>query len=77
MLQSLRTSHQARCALLNDQIGASSNSKIRRLKESELVHADDDCQERVEQLGRRAESADIHTTLVVQGTRRVSRAEVA
>ena len=71
--QSLSTSHGARCKLLEDQLGSATNDKIRRMKEGELACANYD----YEQPGRRAEerlseSADIHATLVIQGTLKIT-----
>ncbi len=70
--QSLRTSHGARCKLLEGQVGAATNDKIRRMKESELARANYDYESRIAELERLAESADIHATLVVQGTLKIT-----
>ena len=75
--QSLSTSHGARCKLLEDQIGAATNDKIRRMKEGELARANYDYEHRVAELERLAESADIHSILVVEGMLRVTRDDVA
>ena len=74
--QSLSTSHGARCKLLEDQIGAATNDKIRRMKEGEFARANYDYEHRVAELERLAESADIHATLVVEGLLRVTRDDV-
>ena len=71
--QSLSTSHQARCKLLDDQIGSATNYKIRRMKHGELARANFDYENRIVELERLAESADIHATLVVEGMLRVTR----
>ena len=70
--QSLSTSHRARCKLLEDQIGTATNDKIRRMKEGELARANYDYEHRVAELERLSESADIHATLVVQGTLKIT-----
>ncbi len=75
--QSLRTSHGARCKLLEDQIGNTTNDNIRRMKESELARAKCDYDFRVAELERLAESADIHATLRVKGMLRITRVDVA
>ena len=73
--QSLTVSHQARCKLLEDQIANATNEKIRRMKVGELVRANYDYDRRILELQRLADSADIHTTLVVEGVIRVRRGE--
>ena len=70
--QSLSTSHGARCKLLEDQLGSATNDKIRRMKEGELARANYDYESRVAELEGLAESADIHATLVVQGTLKIT-----
>ena len=70
--QSLSTSHGARCKLLEDQLGSATNDKIRRMKEGELARANYDYESRVAELERLSESADIHATLVVQGTLKIT-----
>ena len=71
--QSLSTSHRARCKLLEDQIVTATNDKIRRMKHGELARANFDYENRIVELERLAESADIHATLVVEGMLRVTR----
>ena len=73
--QSLTVSHRARCKLLEDQIESATNDKIRRMKEGELARAHYDYQRRIEELQRLADSADIHTTLVVEGLLEVMRGD--
>ncbi|MCY4138630.1 MAG: helicase-related protein [Rhodobacteraceae bacterium] len=74
--QSLSTSHGARCKLLEDQIGATTNDKIRRMKEGELARANYDYERRVSELERLAECADIHATLILQGMLRITQEDV-
>ena len=69
--QSLSTSHNARHKLLEDQIRSATNDRIRRMKEGELARANYNYQERVAELESLAVRADIHATLVVQGTLRI------
>ena len=71
--QSLRVSHEARCKLLEDQIDSATNEKIRRMKEGELSRANYDYERRLGELQRLADSADIHATLVVEGSLQVTR----
>ena len=69
--QSLSVSHRARCKLLQDQIGNATNDKIRRMKESELARANSDYKDRIAQLEKLAESADIHFTPVIHGSLKI------
>ena len=75
--QSLSTSQGARCKLLQDQIGAATNDKIRRMKEGELARANYDYEHRIAELERLSGSADIHAFRVVEGMLRVTRDDVA
>jgi len=72
-VQSLRVSHQARCALLGDQVQAATNAKIRRMKESELARAELDYDRRIAELQDAAQRADIHAVPVVYGVLTVTR----
>ena len=76
-VQSLTISHRARSTLLEDQIEGATDGKIRRMKEGELARADRDCEPRIRDLKRLADSADIHATLVVQGVLTVTRGTAA
>ena len=71
--QSLTVSHKARRKLLEDQIDSATNEKIRRMKEGELARANRDYRRRIEELQRLADSADIHTSMVVEGMLEVTR----
>ena len=75
-LQSLKVSHQARCKLLEDQVQRSTDDKIRRMKESELARARNDYEQRVVDLEKSANSADIHATPVVFGVLTVTRSNL-
>ena len=72
-LQSLTISHRARSKVLEDQIEGTTDEKIRRMKEGELARADRDCERRIGDLKRLADSADIHAAMVVQGVLTVTR----
>ena len=76
-LQSLNVSHQARCKLLEDQIGDATNERIHRMREAELARANYDYERRVAELERLEKSADIHATLIVEGMLRVTWGDVA
>ena len=76
-VQSLTISHRARSKVLEDQIESATDEKIRRMKEGELARADRDCERRIEDLKRLADSADIHATLVVQGVLTITRVDAA
>ena len=65
---SLDVSHQARCALLEDQLARVQDDKIRRMKESELARAIQDYERRVLDLENADGSADLHTTAIAFGT---------
>ena len=72
-LQSLNVSHRARCNLLEEQVQRATNDKIRLMKESELARARIDYEQRVVELEKAANSADIHTMQVVFGMLTVTR----
>lgn len=72
-IQSLKVSQQARCKLLDDQLEATTNDRIRRMKKAELARAEGDHERRIAELEKAAEGADIHATLVVCGTLFVTR----
>ena len=65
---SLTVSHQARCALLEDQLAKTFDDKIRRMKQSELSRAHQDYERRALALERAEGSADIHATAIAFGT---------
>ena len=76
-IQSLTISHRARSKVLEDQIESATDEKIRRMKQGELARADRDCERRIADLKRLSDSADIHTTLVVQGLLTLTRGDAA
>lgn len=66
-IQSLTSSHRARCMLLEEQIRAATHSKILLMKQSELTRANADFKRRLDELQKARESGDIHATPVVFG----------
>ena len=74
-VQSLTMSHQARCRLLNDQIAAATNDKIRLMKESELARANADFRRRKDELALASKSGDVHASLVVAGFISITKEE--
>jgi SNF2 family DNA or RNA helicase len=66
-LQSLRSSHAARVAVLQDIIRRSTSPKIKTMKESQLHNADADFQQRVKQLEVDLNSGDILAQAVLFG----------
>jgi len=71
--QSLTTSHRARCKLLEDQIANATNERIRRMKEGEMARAAYSYERRTAELQKQVDNADIHATLVVEGTLEVTQ----
>jgi len=65
--QSLTVSHRARCKAIQDQIDRATNDKIRIMKESELARAHADYEQRMEELKRAAERADVLSDSFVTG----------
>ena len=76
-IQSLAASQLARCQLLQDQIDAATNDKIRTMKERELAAAQRDSDGRMQKLQESAETADILSNPVVFGTITVHRGDGA
>jgi SNF2 family DNA or RNA helicase len=72
-IQSLTASFTARRALLEEQIGRTTNDKIRVMKQAELDRAQVDFDVRVAALKRAAESGDIKATPAVFGVIQVRR----
>ncbi|MSR16208.1 MAG: hypothetical protein EXR89_00165 [Methylococcaceae bacterium] len=66
-LQSLRSSHTARIAALQDIIRRNANPKIKLMKESKLHNAESDFQQRVKQLEIDLDSGDILAQAVLFG----------
>jgi superfamily II DNA or RNA helicase len=66
-IQSLVTSHKARCKAIEDQLTAATNDKIKLMKQSELTRANADFEAQLEELEQAAESGDIHASLIVTG----------
>jgi hypothetical protein len=72
-LESLTTSHQARMALLNEQLSQATHKKIRKMKESLIATAEADYARRVQNLEIAKERADIAAQPVVLGVLIVER----
>jgi len=67
-IQSLTVSHRARCKAIEDQIARATNDKIQLMKQSELVRANADFNQRMAELQQAASSGDIRASAVVFGT---------
>lgn len=72
-VQSLKVSHRARRAVIEEQLAKATNEKIRIMRQSELARTDADFNRRMEELERAASSGDIHANLVVFGVLVVRR----
>jgi hypothetical protein len=66
-IQSLGASHSSRCRVLEDQISASTDPKIRLMRRSELARAEAGYLEQLEKMRLAAEGGDIHATLLIHG----------
>lgn len=66
-MNSLRTTHNARIAVLKDQLEANSDEKIQRMKQSQIETANRDYRRHVEQLELAAKQADILAEAVAFG----------
>ena len=66
--ESLFTSHRARMALLNEQLGQTDDTKIRRMRESQIATAEADYARRTEDLDAALDTADIVWAPVAYGT---------
>lgn len=67
-IQSLSVSHRARTKVIEDQIGRSSNDKIKIMRRGELARAQSDYERRMKELELAAESGDIRTIPIIFGT---------
>lgn len=74
-IQSLNTSHKARCKTIEDQLSNATNEKIKLMKASELARANNDFELRLIDLERAAESGDIHSSLICYGVLKVIKEE--
>ncbi len=66
--ESLTKSHQARIALLQEQLENTDNEKIRRMRESQIAAAEADYARRIQELDIAVEKADITAQPVAYGT---------
>ena len=73
---SLKASHEARMALLGEQLEQATEEKIRRMRQAQLANAEADYNRRMQELDDAATRADIRVKLVAYGILRVQRNEV-
>jgi superfamily II DNA or RNA helicase len=73
-VQSLTASHKARMRVIENQIAATTNEKIRIMRQAELVRANADFDRRMVELQQAAESGDIRATPIVFGSLTATRA---
>ena len=72
-IQSLTTSHRARCKAIEDQLRSATNEKIKIMKKSELARANLDFESRLAELEITANSGDIRATPILFGTIEIVR----
>jgi len=66
--ESLKTSHRARTALLEEQLNQTINEKIQKMRRSQIAAAEADYARRIQDLDIAVERADITTGAVAYGT---------
>ena len=71
--ESLTTSHNARIALLREQLSSATDDKIRRMRQSQIDNAEADYTRRMQELDSAGEKADILARPVAFGVLQVSR----
>lgn len=71
--ESLSTSHRARIALLEEQLGQATNEKIQKMRRSQIAAAEADYARRIQELDIALERADIVAGSVAYGVIHVSR----
>lgn len=76
-IQSLTISQRARCQLIEDQMDAATNDKIRLMKQRELAIATRDAERRMADLEKAADGGDIHADAIVFGTLTITTEESA
>ena len=74
--ESLTTSHDARMALLNEQLSQAGHEKIRKMRESQMAAAEADYSRRIQDLDIARERADIAAQPVVFGVMIVEAGEI-
>ena len=72
-LESLNASHKGRLAMLNDRLASATEEKIRRMRQSEIDRAIREYNERLADLQRSSEQADITTERIMIGTIEIVR----
>ena len=66
--ESLNASHKGRMAMLEERLASSTDEKIRRMRESEIERAKREYEERLKELQKSSEQADITTERILVGT---------
>lgn len=74
-VQSLTASHKARIRVIEDQISATANDKIRLMRQGELARANADFERRKIDLERAAEGGDIRATPIVFGSLTITKGD--
>ena len=72
--ESLSTSHQARMALLREQLAQANDEKIQRMRQSQIKSATADYDRRIQELDKAMEKADVIAELVAYGTLTIEEA---
>jgi len=68
---SLQSSHDARIALISDQLAQAKESKITKMRKAQLANAEQDYNYRLEQLEQSAMSADIVANNIIYGVLKI------
>ncbi|MEW4453060.1 helicase-related protein [Bremerella sp. JC817] len=71
--ESLNASHKGRIAMLEDRLASSTEEKIRRMRQAEIDRAVREYNERLAELRRSSEQADITTERIMVGTIEIVR----
>jgi hypothetical protein len=66
--ESLNASHKGRIAMLEERLASSTEGKIRRMREAEIQRAQREYEERLKELQKSSEQADITTDRILLGT---------
>jgi len=70
---SLSASHKGRMAILDEQLAAATEEKIRRMRHAQIDAAKRDYEQHSEELKKASEQADITTELIITGTIEITR----
>ena len=74
--ESLTISHQAQCSIIEDQIQATSNEKIKLMRESQLKRTQSDFDRKLTELQNATAMADIVASPVILGTLVIDNAQI-